>query len=48
METQILRLKEELARVYMEKKNLTDPTVLEISQKMDKIIVKMQKQLKAV
>lgn len=48
MDAQLLRLKEELSKVYMEKQELTHPSVVAVSQQMDKVIVKLQRQLMTV
>ena len=45
---QILELLQELDRLYQEKNNLADPSVVQISQQMDKLIVEMQRQLMPV
>lgn len=48
MDAQLLRLREELSKVYLEKQDLTHPSVVAVSQQMDNVIVKLQKQLMAV
>lgn len=45
MEEELVRLKEQLRKMVLEKKNLTDPSVVKVSQQIDRIIVELQKQL---